>query len=95
MSEVSENNEESKEKNKKENTNVDKVIKMFYYFIHFGSIKSLDQNFDGYEVIYENIKSILNHSKFKIELFKREFKIYEDDKRKIEKKIFWERRGIK
>ena len=77
MSEVSENNKESKEENKKENTNIDKVIKMFErYFIHFGSIKSLDQNFDGYEVIYENIKSILNNSKFKIELFKREFKVY-------------------
>ena len=36
----------------------------------------MDQNFDGYEVIYENIKSILNNSKFKIELFKREFKVY-------------------
>jgi len=58
-----------------------------HYFIHFGSIKSLDQNFDGTEIIYENIKSILNNSKFKIELFKREFKIYEDDNRKIEKKI--------
>ena len=80
MSEVSENNKETKEENKKENTNVDKVIKMFeHYFIHFGSIKSLDQNFDGSEIIYENIKSILNNSKFKIELFKREFKVYEDD----------------
>lgn len=29
MSEISENNKESKEENKKENTNIDKVIKMF------------------------------------------------------------------
>ena len=80
MSKVSENNKESKEENKKENTNIDKVIKMFErYFTHFGSIKSLVQNFDG----YEDIKSILNNSKFNIELFKREFKVYEDDNRKI------------
>jgi ubiquinone/menaquinone biosynthesis C-methylase UbiE len=90
MSEISENNKESKEENKKENTNIDKVIKMFErYFTHFGSIKSLDKNSDGYEVIYENIKLILNSSKFKIELFKREFKVYYNDNRKIEKKIFW------
>ena len=91
MSEISENNKESKEENKKENTNIDKVIKMFEgYFTYFGSIKSLVQNFDG----YEDIKSILNNSKFKIELFKREFKVYYNDNRKIEKKNFWERRGI-
>ena len=90
MSELSTNNTESKEADmKKENTNVEKVIKMFeHYFIHFGSIKALDQNFDGSEVIYENIKSILNNSKFIIELFKREFKVYEDENRKKEKKIF-------
>ena len=45
MSEISENNKESKEENKKENTNIDKVIKMFEgYFTYFGSIKSLVQN---------------------------------------------------
>ena len=89
ISEVSEGNKEEKQGKKKDNTNVEKVIKMFeHYFIHFGSIKALDQNFDGSEVIYKNIKSILNNSKFIIELFKREFKVYEDDDRKIEKKIF-------
>ena len=89
MSEISEKYKESKEENKKENTNIDKVIKMFErYFTHFGSIKSLDKNSDGHEVIYENIKLILNSSKFKIELFKREFKVYYNDNRKIEKKIF-------
>ena len=89
MTEISLNNKEIKSDTKKENTNVEKVIKMFeHYFIHFGSIKSLDQNFDGSEGIYDKIKSILNNSKFIIELFKREFKVYEDDNRKTEKKIF-------
>ena len=90
MSEASEDNKEGKEKDeKKENTNVEKVKKMFeHYFYHYESIKSLDSNFDGSEGIYENIKSVLNNSKFIIELFKREFKVYKDDDRKEEIKIF-------
>jgi len=89
-SEASEDNKETKEEsNKKENSKVQKVIKTFeHYFIHYESIKHLDSNFDGSEAIYENIKSVLNNSKFKIELFKREFKVYKDNHRKEEIKIF-------
>ena len=35
-------------------------------------------------VIYENIKIVLNNSKFKIEFFKREFKVYDDNNKEIE-----------
>ena len=55
------------------------------YFINYSSIKSLDSNFDSSKDIYENIKCILNNSEFKIEFFKREFKVYDNtDKEKKE-----------
>ena len=34
-------------------------------------------------VIYENIKIVLNNSKFKIEFFKREFKVFDDNNKEI------------
>ena len=70
--------------------NIEKVLKLFqYYFIYYGSIKSLDSNYDSsYKDIYENIKLVLNNSQFKIELFKKEFKVYKDDNREEEIKVF-------
>ena len=61
---------------------VNKIMGIFTnYFMNFGSIKSLESNFDSSKDIYENIKAILNNSKFKIKIFKREFKVYDDNKR--------------
>ena len=73
------------EKLKKDDIN--KVLKQFTnYFIHFESIKTLDSDFDNAKDIYQNISDVLNNSKFKITLFKREFKVYENDNEK-EKEI--------
>ena len=67
-----------KRKNKKYN-NIDKVLS------RFKCIKSLDENIS--KDIYENI-IVLQNSKYKIELIKREFKVYKDDDRKEEIKTF-------
>ena len=53
-----------------EKDNIKKIITTFRnYFICYGSIKSLDSNFDSSNDIYENIKDILHNSEFKIEFF--------------------------
>ena len=70
---------------KLEKDDINKVINSFKnYFIKYGSIKSLDSNFDSSKDIYENIKIVLNNSKFKIEFFKREFKVFDDNNKEIE-----------
>ena len=65
-----------------EKDDINKIISTFRnYFINYGSIKSLDTNFDSSNDIYENIKDILNNSEFKIEFFKMEFKVYDKNNR--------------
>ena len=65
-----------------EKDDIKKIISTFKnYFKNYGSIKSLDSNFDSSNDIYENIKDILHNSEFKIEFFKREFKVYDDNKK--------------
>ena len=72
----------TKIKEKIEKDDINKILSTFKnYFINFGSINFLDSNFDGAKDIYENIKDILNSSKFKIEFFKREFKVFDDNKK--------------
>ncbi len=73
-----------KEKLKKDN-NIDKVLSRFKsYFINYSSIKALDENFDSSKDIYENIKDVLNNSEFEIELFKREFKVKDENNKEKE-----------
>ena len=73
------------EKLSKNNLNI--VLSTFKsYFINYGSIKTLDSNFDSSKDIYQNIKFILNNSVYKLELFRREFHVYEDNENKKEKK---------
>ena len=72
-------------KEKIEKDDIKKIIRTFKnYFINYGSIKSLDTNFGGYNDIYENIKKILNNSEFRIEFFKMEFKVYDDNGKEID-----------
>ena len=73
------------EKLSKNNLNI--VLSTFKsYFINYGSIKTLDSNFNSSKDIYQNIKFILNNSVYKLELFRREFHVYEDNENKKEKK---------
>ena len=51
------------------------------YFKNFKKIKLLDSNIENN--LYENVKFILNNSKFKISFFKKEFKIYDDNNKEI------------
>jgi hypothetical protein len=44
----------------------------------------LDKNFYGSEGIYQNIKEVLYNSIFKIELFKKDFRVYDMDNKEIE-----------
>ena len=75
--------EKLSEKIKKDDIN--KILTTFKsYFINYEGIKSLDSNFDSSKDVYENIKLILNNSKFKIEFFKREFNVYDDDNKEKE-----------
>ncbi len=67
--------------------NIDKVLARFLsYFINNSSIQSLDSNLYNKD-IYENINDILNNSKLKIELFKREFKVKDENNKEKEIKI--------
>ena len=69
----------------RENINKKDINQLFSifenYLKNFESLKSLDSNFDSSKDIYENIKYILNNSKFKFEFFKRELKVYDDNKK--------------
>ena len=59
--------------------NIDKVLLWFKsYFDNYDKLKFLDS-----KDLYGNIKYILNNSKFEISLFKREFKVYDDDQNEI------------
>ena len=72
-------------KEKIEKDDIDKIITTFKgYFVNYPGIKALDSDFDSANDIYENIKVILNNSEFKIEFFKREFKVF--DEKQNEKK---------
>ena len=72
-------------KNKIEKDDIDKIITTFKgYFVNYPGIKALNSDFDSANDIYENIKVILNNSEFKIEFFKREFKVF--DEKQNEKK---------
>ena len=53
------------------------------------SFKSYFRNYADIRIlytkdIYQNIKYILNNSKFKMQFFKREFKTYDDSKKEID-----------
>ena len=75
-------------KTRLEKDNIDIVLASFTNYFHtYESIKKLDTNYDGSDEIYQSIVAVLNNSKYKIELFKRKFDIYEDEKDKDEKKI--------
>ena len=64
---------------------INKLLSIFEnYFRNYISIKMIDSNFDSSKDIYENIKLILNNSEFKIEFFKRKFKVYDDNKKEKE-----------
>ena len=70
-----------KEKLKKDK--VDVILFSFQsYFINYESIKALD-DFDSSKDVYQDISKILNNSEFKIQLFKREFRVYDDNKKEI------------
>ena len=71
---------EDKHKNK-----IDKIFEIFKnYFRNYQIIKAIDSNFDSSKDIYQNIKYLLNNSKYKIELFKQELEVYDDENRKKE-----------
>ena len=44
----------------------------------------MDKNFDGSEGIYQNIKEVLYNSIFKIELFKKDFRVHDMYNKEIE-----------
>ena len=71
----------NKLKEKIKNDDINKIILTFKnYFANYGRIKILETNFDNSVDTYENIKAILNNSEFRILFFKREFKVYDDNK---------------
>ena len=73
----------NKLKDKLKKINDIKIVISFFknYFDKFPSIKFLDENFDESKSIYGYIKSILYNSKFEIKFFKRNFKVYDEDKK--------------
>ena len=65
-----------------EKDDINKILGIFTnYFMNYGNINSLESNFDISKDIYGNIKAILNNSKFKIKIFKREFIVYDNNKK--------------
>ena len=68
-----------------EKYDINKLLSIFeIYFLNFEKIIKLDSEFGITSItgnIYEIIKDILNNSQFKIELFKQEFIVYNDEDR--------------
>jgi hypothetical protein len=63
-----------------EKNDINQVLYSFKsYFRNYADIKILSS-----KDIYQKIKYILNNSKFKMHFFKREFKIYDDNKKEID-----------
>ena len=59
---------------------IDRVLLLFKsYFDNYDKLKLLNS-----KDLYGNIKYILNNSKFEMYLFKREFKVYDDDQKEID-----------
>ena len=65
-----------------EKDDIKKLLSQFKsYFKNYGSIKNLDSNFDNDNDIYENIKDILKNSEYKFEFFRREFIVYDNNRK--------------
>jgi len=65
-----------------EKDDIKKLLSQFKsYFKNYGSIKNLDSNFDNDNDIYGYIKDILKNSEYKFEFFRREFIVYDDNRK--------------
>ena len=76
---LTDNNLLIKLREKLSKNDIDQILSSFYcYFRNYDRIKLLNS-----KDLYGNIKYILNNSKFEIKLFKRVFKVYDDNQKEI------------